>query len=162
MIGQRHCPLCRASALDGCRHLALAAEAKDFVGRCVEMCQGRRSWQALCESRRSELSRTGHWSPEAEDFTWLETAFRDKFLKDLRWYVGLDYEWRSGPRPEQGGFWVLLWSQEPQRLWWELRDALERLGGPAEAPSASATPPWLLPPPSLPPRARVEPERKPS
>jgi hypothetical protein len=54
----------------------------------------------------------------------------------------MDHEWRSGPRPEQGGFWVLLWSKNPQRLWWELREELEREGS---MPAASVeAPPWLI------------------
>jgi hypothetical protein len=54
----------------------------------------------------------------------------------------MDHEWRSGPRPEQGGFWVLLWSKNPQRLWWELRGEMEREGSaPLAAPE---TPPWLI------------------
>jgi hypothetical protein len=54
----------------------------------------------------------------------------------------MDHEWRSGPRPEQGGFWVLLWSKNPQRLWWELREELEGEGAmPAPPPEA---PPWLI------------------
>jgi hypothetical protein len=39
----------------------------------------------------------------------------------------MDYEWRGSAKPGQGGFHVLLWSREPQRLWWELQDQLERL-----------------------------------
>ena len=69
---------------------------------------------------------TGEWSPEREDYTWLETAFCDEFLKRLTWFGGMEYEWRSGPRPKQTGFWVLLWSKDPRQLWWELRDEFER------------------------------------
>ena len=78
---------------------------------------------------RALQRRNGDWVPEHEDFTWLETAFCDKFLKRLAWFGELDYEWRSGPKPEQGGFWVLLWSKDPRRLWWELRDEIERQAG---------------------------------
>jgi len=90
------------------------------------MCHGQNQWEKLCNQRRSQLHRTGEWSSEREDFTWLETAFRDEFLKRLRWFGGMDYEWRTGSRPEQGGFWVLLWSKDPQYLWWELLDEFER------------------------------------
>jgi hypothetical protein len=127
MLSQKHCPFCNSPASRGCPHLAVAAEGRDFVRRCVELCQGERSWRALCEGRRAQLRRTGEWSPEQEDFTWLETAFCDEFLKRLRWFGGMEHEWRSGPKPKQGGFWVLLWSKEPRRLWWELRDEFERL-----------------------------------
>ncbi len=41
---------------------------------------------------------TGEWSPEREDYTWLETAFCDEFLKRLSWFGGMEYEWRAGPR----------------------------------------------------------------
>ena len=94
--------------------------------RCVESCQGEKPWQAICEGRRRQGRQTGEWSPEQEDFTWLETAFCEQFLKPLRWFGGMDYEWRSGPGLRQGGFWVLLWSKDPKRLWWELRDEFER------------------------------------
>ncbi len=73
---------------------------------------------------------------------WLETAFCDRFLKPLVWFGGLEYEWRSGPRPEQGGFWVLLWSKDPQRLWWELRDHLER--SVVVLPPEQSKAPWLI------------------
>jgi hypothetical protein len=104
----------------------LAAEARDFVRRCVELCQGQRQWRTLCQHRREQLQRMGEWSSEQEDFTWLETAFRDEFLKHLSWFKGMDHEWRAGPKAAQGGFWVLLWSKDPQRLWWQLRDEFER------------------------------------
>ncbi len=126
MINQRHCPFCKTAAARTCFHLALATEARDFVRRCVELAQGQRQWQSLCRMSRSQLLKTGEWSPEHEDYTWLETAFCERFLKRLAWFGGMDYEWRSGPRPEEGGFWVLLWSKDPQRRWWELRDEFER------------------------------------
>ena len=126
MIGEKPCPICHASALRECAHLALAVEARDFVRRCIESCQGRHQWQALCEQRRGQINRTGEWSPERDDFKWLETAFCNEFLKQLRWFSGMDHEWRTGPKKGQGGFWVLLWSKDPQRLWWELRDEIER------------------------------------
>ncbi len=69
---------------------------------------------------------------------WLETAFCDKFLKRLRWYTGLEYEWRTGRRPDQGGFWVLLWSKDPRQFWWELRDEIERQAATAAFASPSA------------------------
>ena len=112
----------------GCEHLALAAEGRDFVRRCVELCQGEKQWRALCESRHRQGLASGEWSPEREDYTWLETAFCEEFLKPLTWFGGMEYEWRSGAKPAQGGFWVLLWSKDPRRLWWELRDEFERQG----------------------------------
>lgn len=144
----------------------MAVEARDFVRRCIESCQGHRSWQTLCRARRVRLQQSGEWTPEREDFTWLETAFSDEFLKHLRWFGGLDYEWRTGARIEQGGFWVLLWSKDPRRLWWELRDELERqaaacdsLHARAVAPAAakaSARAPRDAPGPALPARPRAE------
>jgi len=134
MIGQRHCPFCGTAALKGCQHLALAVEGRDFVRRCVELSQTQTQWQALCEKRRRKLQRAGEWAPEREDFTWLETAFSNEFLKPLRWFHALDYEWRSGPKPGQGGFWVLVWSKDSRRLWWELRDALDREWAQLSAP----------------------------
>jgi len=148
MIGQRHCPLCNEPALAHCRHLALASEARGFIHLCIEKCQGERLWQMLCENRRADLKRRGEWTSEQEDFTWLETAFCDEFLKRLRWYGGMEYEWRSGPKLEKGGFWVLLWSKDPQRLWWELRDEFERRCGPAHEPAEPVPAPWLLLPPT--------------
>ena len=126
MMNERHCPFCKTPALTGCAHLAVAMEGRGFVRRCVELCQGEKPWRAICEARRRQGRLTGEWSPEQEDFTWLETAFCEQFLKPLRWFGGLDYEWRSGPGLQQGGFWVLLWSRDPRRLWWELRDEFER------------------------------------
>ncbi|HEV2392678.1 MAG TPA: hypothetical protein VG146_09980 [Verrucomicrobiae bacterium] len=137
MINQRHCPFCKTPAHSGCSHLALAAEGRDFVRRCVDLCHGQVQWRVLCQQRRS-----GDWAPEAEDFTWLETAFCDRFLKHLSWFGGMEYEWRSGPKPEQGGFWVLLWSKEPQRLWWELLEEFERKC--AITPPAAESPSWLI------------------
>jgi hypothetical protein len=128
MINQRYCPFCKSPAKQNCVHLALAVEGRVFVERCIGACHGLRQWQALCKSRQNRQRALGEWSPEQEDFTWLETAFCDEFLRPLSWFGGMDYEWRSGDQPEQGGFWVLLWSKDPQRLWWELRDEFERQG----------------------------------
>jgi hypothetical protein len=126
MNNQKHCPFCRTPASTGCKHLAVAAEGRDFVRRCVELCQAEKQWRGLCDWRRRQRLTTGEWSPEREDYTWLETAFCDEFLKRLTWFGGMEYEWRSGPRPKQTGFWVLLWSKDPRQLWWELRDEFER------------------------------------
>ena len=112
--------------MTGCEHLAIAAEGRYFVRRCVELCQGEKQWGLLRRSRHEHGLASGEWSPEREDYTWLETAFCDEFLKRLRWYGGMEYEWRSGPKGSQTGFWVLLWSKDPQRLWWELLDEFER------------------------------------
>jgi len=133
---EKQCPFCRAQARRGCQHLAVAAEGREFVRRCVELCQGEKPWRAVCEGRRRQGHLSGEWSPEQEDYTWLETAFCEEFLKGLRWFGGMDYEWRSGPRTQQGGFWVLLWSKDPQRLWWELRDEFERQAGGVKGPKA--------------------------
>ncbi len=147
MINQKHCPLCKRAAARGCEHLALAVEARDFVRRCVELCQGQKQWRTLCRVRRGQLLLRGEWSPEQEDFTWLETAFCEQFLKRLGWFGGMDYEWRTGPRPEQGGFWVLLWSKDPRRLWWQLREEFERQSV-GNTPSARAGRlDWIAPPP---------------
>jgi len=126
MINQKYCPFCKSPASTGCAHLAVAAEGRDFVRRCVELCQGEKQWRALCDCRRREGVATGEWSPEREDYTWLETAFCEEFLKRLTWYGGMEYEWRAGPKAKQAGFWVLLWSKDPRQLWWGLRDEFER------------------------------------
>jgi hypothetical protein len=141
MINQRHCPFCKTAAAKGCEHLALAAEGRDFVRRCIDACQGQHAWRVLCQLRQEQNHIRG-WAPEHEDFTWLETAFCEEFLQNLTWFGGMDHEWRSGPRPEQGGFWVLLWSKNPQRLWWELREELERECSSPQPPQES--PPWLI------------------
>ncbi len=126
MINQQHCPFCKTPALAGCEHLAVAAEGRDFVRRCVELSQGQKQWRVLCQSRHQRGLASGEWSPEREDYTWLETAFCEEFLKRLRWFGGMEHEWRAGPKPPHAGFWVLLWSKDPQRLWWELHDEFER------------------------------------
>jgi hypothetical protein len=141
MMNQRNCPFCKTPAIKGCEHLALAAEGRDFVRRCVEMCNGQQAWNVLCHQRHDQGHARG-WTPEHEDFTWLETAFCEEFLRHLAWFGGMDHEWRSGPRLEQGGFWVLLWSKEPRRLWWELREELEREC--SSPPAAQEAPPWLI------------------
>ena len=138
MMNQKQCPFCRAPAIRGCEHLAVAVEGRDFVRRCVELCHGARQWRMICESRRRQVRLTGEWSPEQEDYTWLETAFREEFLKRLRWFGGMEHEWRSGPKLQQGGFWVLLWSKDPQRLWWELHDEFERQAHERKGPKPEA------------------------
>ena len=140
-MNQRHCPFCKTAAAKGCSHLALATEARDFVRHCVDRCQGQAPWRVLCQNRALHHSNGGS-SGGQQDFTWLETAFCEEFLRHLAWFGGMDHEWRSGPRPEQGGFWVLLWSKDPQRLWWELREEFERQSAVQAAPQE--TPPWLI------------------
>jgi hypothetical protein len=125
MIGQRCCPFCKVSATRECAHLALACEARDFVKRCVELSHGSGPWNTLCRNRRQQTRWTGSTNLGKEDYTWLETAFCKEFLNDLRWFAGMDFEWRSGPKLEQGGFWILLWSKNPKHLWWELRDKFD-------------------------------------
>jgi hypothetical protein len=139
MINQRHCPFCRTPAGSGCPHLALAVEGRDFVRRCVDRCQAQSLWQVICQQARD-----GKASPDVQDFTWLETAFCERFLKHLRWFGGLDYEWRTGPQLDQGGFWVLLWSKDPQRLWWELRDEFERNSTKIALVAQQQSSPWLI------------------
>ena len=139
MINQKHCPFCNTPSQRGCRHLALAVEGRDFVRRCVEKSHGEAQWNVLCRQRQE-----GQRQPAAlsNDFTWLETAFCDDFLRHLTWFGGMDHEWRSGPKPQQGGFWVLLWSKDPQQLWWELREEFERH---CETPLVQQdSPPWLI------------------
>src|SRR5512133_333765 len=140
MINERNCPICHATSSQNCEHLALAVEGREFVQRCVEKCQGQAQWQLICRQQRDLHQVAG--APEHEDYMWLETAFCERFLKHLVWYGGMDYEWRSGRRAEHGGFWVLLWSKEPQRLWWELRDELERKIVAFVPPEPAV--PWLL------------------
>ena len=96
----------------------------------------------LCQQCHLLRGSSTDWSPDHADFTWLETAFCDMFLKHLSWFGGMDYEWRSGSKPEEGGFWVLLWSRNPQQLWWELRDEFERKVLKLPPPSDSSA--WLL------------------
>ena len=107
------CPYCQTPAATPCPHLALAAGPRDFVGRCVAACHGESAWQGLCKSN------------EKADFTWLETAFADRFLKPLDWFGSLEHEWRTVPKSRRRDVWTLLWSLDPQKLWWELRDHLE-------------------------------------
>src|SRR5690348_6712671 len=142
MINQRYCPFCKTAALRGCEHLALAAEGRDLVRRCVELSHGQVQWNLLCRQRQEKRRGVAAWSNDQDDYTWLETAFCEEFLKHLTWFGGMDHEWRSGAKPQQGGFWVLLWSKDPQQLWWELRD---EFGRQCETPLAlQDSPPWLL------------------
>ena len=57
---------------------------------------------------------------------WLETAFCNEFLRRLRWFGAMEHEWRTGSNQQQGGFIVIVWSRNPQRMWWELRDEFAR------------------------------------
>ena len=126
--------------------MALAAEGREFVRRCIERCQGQGPWDTLCRQHRQATGRNGGSYGPPADFMWLETAFCERFLKALRWFGGMEHEWRGGARPEQAGCWVLLWSKDPQRLWWELRECLEHQTvqrGPQ--PEASADAIWLMP-----------------
>jgi hypothetical protein len=137
MINQQYCPFCKTPAIRGCEHLALAAEGRDFVHHCVELSHSEVQWKLLCRQREESPHKAA-----TNDFTWLETAFCDDFLRHLTWFGGMDHEWRSGPKPQQGGFWVLLWSKNPQQLWWELREEFERQ---CQAPLvAQEPPPWLI------------------
>src|SRR3954469_18560133 len=120
MLGEKHCVICSEPASRKCPHLALAAEARDFVRRCIELAQAQRQWHTVCDHRSRRTGGASDWSSEREDFMWLETAFCDEFLKHLCWFRGIDYEWRTVSHAQRGGFWVLLWSKEPRRLWWEL------------------------------------------
>lgn len=144
MMNQKHCPFCKVPAAKGCTHLALAIEGRDFVRRCIDLCDGQAQWVTLCSQRRAHQRLAGDWSPEQEDFTWLETAFCDQFLKRLIWFGGLEHEWRASPKAEHGGFWVLLWSKDPRRLWWELRDEIERQTT-RQAPPSNGNTSWLIP-----------------
>ena len=117
------CPYCQTPATASCPHLALAAEPRDFVSHCVAACHGDSAWQRLCRANAKA------------DFTWLETAFADHFLKPLDWFGSLAHEWRSAGKSRQRDVWALVWSPDPQKLWWELRDHLEA---------------QLSPPPALP------------
>jgi len=126
MIGQKHCPFCLTPAIRGCEHLALAVEARELfdvvwnfprdksLGKAYAPCvEG--NFSAPASGHRKGMISPG-WKPR----------FCDEFLKRLSWFGEMDYEWRTGSRPEQGGFLALLWSKDPKRLWWELRDEFER------------------------------------
>jgi hypothetical protein len=140
MIGQRFCPFCKTPALRGCAHLALAVEARMFVSRCVELSGAGRQWRELCQAHDAQIQRDGKSLCDSSDFKWLESAFTDEFLKGLPAFKQLDYEWRTGPRPEQGGFWVLLWSADAQKLWWELHDELDQRSAFAQENSSLPAP----------------------
>lgn len=125
MVNQRYCPFCKSAARHGCEHLALAAPGRDFVQRCIDSAQAQLQWRALCSRAHEEAKSTPSF-PDHADFTWLETAFCQRFLAQLRWFGSMDYEWRSTEDPEVSGFHVLLWSRHPQWLWWELHDEIDR------------------------------------
>lgn len=118
------CPFCGKPSTRGCAHLALAADSPNFVRECVDRAQGQELWRRICEQMR-EAQRAEGWGV-LPDFTWSETMFCDELLRRLSWFGRMTYEWRSLRPGGPTRFWVLLWSRDPRRLWWELHDALER------------------------------------
>jgi hypothetical protein len=120
------CPVCSAPSDSVCPHLALAAPATDFVRRAIETCHAELLWRSICK--------------RGEDFTWLESAFCDRFLRALPPFVAMTHEWRDGPNPGQREQWVLLWSKEPRGLWWDLRDRLEEEATRSEAEKTAEVP----------------------
>lgn len=105
--------------------MAIAVKSQHFVTRCVQAAQAEALWGRFCRQTR-EVQREEGWG-ELPDFTWIESAFSDEFLKQLEWFGGISYEWRAAEPPHQGGdLWVLVWSKDPQKLWWQLRDKLEK------------------------------------
>src|SRR6266487_3858369 len=123
MTEGKYCPFCGAASARSCPHLALAARATEFVGRCIENCHGEASWQVLMNNRGNALLLYRFGS---DDFLWLETSFSFQFLERLGLFGRMEYEWREGGRASVREMWVLLWSKQPQRLWWQLWDELER------------------------------------
>src|SRR5260221_11074136 len=91
MMNQRNCPFCKIPAVKGCEHLALAAEGRDFVRRCIELCQGQRAWGTLCQQRQQRQCRGG-WASDQEDFPGLGNAFCDEFLCHLTLFGGMGPE----------------------------------------------------------------------
>lgn len=143
MNQKKSCPFCQKPAAAGCDHLALAVEGREFVRRCVQASDAQSGWDALCrQALEGTRSPSGAWMANNNDYTWLETAFCDRFLKHLSWFGGMDYEWRSGPQPGKSGFCVLLWSRHPQRLWWELRD---EIGNQCQQPNSRSPRPGFNP-----------------
>ncbi len=132
-MDQKLCPFCRTPSRRGCVHLALASDGPDFVRRCIDICHGHRPWEILCGDFGGEEEKPSRARERAKglamrpfDFTWIETAFCDKFLKHLSWFRGLDHEWRTTSDGKQGGLWALLWSKDPQLLWCELLEELKQ------------------------------------
>ena len=113
MKADAQCPFCRVAAATGCPHLALAADPRDFVARCVALAQAQTIWPKL----------TGQ-NPSA-DFLWLETDFCENLLRPLAHFSAMEYEWHLPANARRRQVRVLLWSRAPQKLWWELRDRLE-------------------------------------
>lgn len=120
------CPFCNAAARAGCNHLALAAPATEFIARCVEHCHAGPLWQQILKTDIYD-----RWSG-AGDFSWSEFAFCHRFLKLLRWFGAMEHQWRDDGRAHGREQFALLWSKDPRRLWWELRDYLEQAAEEAE------------------------------
>lgn len=118
------CPYCQSPTATPCPHLALVTEPRDFVRRCIESCHGEAAWKRLCRER------------EKEDFTWLETAFAERFFKPLVWFGSVQQEWRKAAKSNHREPWLLLWSPNPQKFWWELHDKLEYQANIASFPTA--------------------------
>ena len=108
------CPYCRNPATKGCAHLALATAPRDFVWLCIEQSASTFDWRGICKR------------DENADFLWLETAFCERFLKPLHWFGNLSYEWRERGSSATRDQLAILWSPSPRKLWWELRDHIEK------------------------------------
>lgn len=111
--GPVECPVCGAPERNGgCPHLALAADLRTFIRRCVEASGGMVNWRGIREIARS-------------DFTCSEEAFAREFLEPCPACVGVTFGWQNIPgnaSPELHG-WV--WATEPRKLWWELADRFD-------------------------------------
>jgi hypothetical protein len=135
-----NCPFCRAPASQRCEHLALAVKSPQFIARCVQAARAEDLWGRYCQQTRKLQREEG--GGELPDFTWIESAFCDEFLKRLEWFGAMTYEWRKpGPPNQNSDLWVRLWSKNPQRLWWQLRDKLEQhLAQTGNLPAAQPAP----------------------
>jgi hypothetical protein len=125
MNEKRPCPYCAPAPNRECEHLAIAVKSQHFVTRCVQAAQAEALWERFCRRTR-EMQREEGWG-ELPDFTWIESAFCDEFLKRLEWFGEINYEWRdAGTGSGSGDLWAVVWSKDPQKMWWQLRDRLER------------------------------------
>lgn len=113
------CPYCQAPARKKCEHLILEARSKDFVKQCIAAAEAKPLWKRLKATK------------DENAFTTDRAAFCDIYLKPLSEYCAVETNLRLGPEGRRE-LWAVLWSEDPDSLWFELRSRLDNAADEAE------------------------------